>query len=261
MTSKMERYLKDSFRNETITENAVHKEKVQRLVGEELSNKKITKRISYLNFVFRMIRFVSPKIWFVQGICFILLSLWLLAGGRELVNIEIVYASKMLCLYTACIPFVSVPFLYRSIQYNMQEIEMAASFSYVQQLMMKLLMIAVGDMVMLLGGIIVGAKAFHLDVLSALLYVTFPFLLISSILLFITVHVPANRMILSCCILFATMLFILNRLMHMYPVLFTYQFNRISFLLCVVLVVLISLQLQKLWNNSVYQEMHLMMYE
>lgn len=125
MTSKMERYLRDSFRNETITENAVHKEKVQHLVGEELSNKKITKRISYLNFVFRMIRFISPKIWLVQGICFILLSLWLLAGGRELANIEIVYASKMLCLYTACIPFVSVPFLYRSIQYNMQEIEMA----------------------------------------------------------------------------------------------------------------------------------------
>lgn len=261
MTSKMERYLKDSFQNENITENAVHKEKVQRLVGEELSNKIITGRISYFNFVFRMIRFISPKIWFVQGICLILLSLWLLAGGRELANIEIVYASKMLCLYTACIPFVSVPFLYRSIQYNMQEIEMAASFSYVQQLMMKLLMIAVGDIVMLIGGIIVGAKAFHLDVLSALLYVTFPFLLISSILLFITVHVPANRMILSCCILFATMLFILNRLMHMYPVLFTYQFNWISFLLCVVLVVLISLQLQKLWDNTVYQEMHLMMYE
>lgn len=261
MTSKMERYLKDSFQNENISENVVHKEKVQCLVGEELSNKNIIGRISYLNFVFRMIRFISPKIWFVQGICFILLSLWLLAGGRELANIEIVYASKMLCLYTACIPFVSVPFLYRSIQYNMQEIEMAASFSYVQQLMMKLLMIAVGDIVMLIGGIIVGAKAFHLDVLSALLYVTFPFLLISSILLFITVHVPANRMILSCCILFATMLFILNRLMHMYPVLFTYQFNWISFLLCVVLVVLISLQLQKLWDNTVYQEMHLMMYE
>ena len=138
---------------------------------------------------------------------------------------------------------------------------MAASFSYVQQLMTKLLMIAFGDMVMLLGGIIVGAKAFHLDVLSALLYVTFPFLLISSILLFITVHVPANRMMLSCCVLFAVMLFIVNRLMHMYPVLFTYQFNWISFLLCVVLVVFIFLQLKKLWNNSVYQEMHLMMYE
>lgn len=261
MTSKLEHYLTDSFRNVTIAENVVHKEKVQHLLGEELLNKKITQGISYSNFVFRMIPFISPKIWFVQGICFIFLSIWLLAGSRDFANIEIGYASKMLCLYTACIPFVSVPFLYRSIQYNMQEVEMAVSFSYVQQLVMKLLVIAVGDVVMLLGGIIVGAKAFHLDVMSALLYVTFPFLLISSILLFITVHVPANRMILSCCVLFTAMLFILNRLMHMYPVLFTYHFNWISFLLCVALVVLISFQLKKLWNNTVYQERQLMMYE
>lgn len=261
MTSKLEHYLKDSFRNEIITENVVHKEKVQQLVGEELRNKNKRKRISYHKFVFRMIPFISPKIWFVQGICFILLSLWLLAGGRELASIEIAYASKMLCLYTVCIPFVSVPLLYRSIQYNMQEIEMATSFSYVQQLMMKLGMIAVGDMVMLIGGILVGAKAFHLDVLSALLYVTFPFLLISSILLFITVHVPANKMILSCCVLFVVMLYVLNRLMHMYPVLFTYHFNGISLLLCAALVLLISVQLKKLWSNTVYQEMHLVMYE
>ena len=261
MTSKLEHYLKDSFQNETIIENVVHKEKVQNLVGEELSNKRMTKRISYPNFVFRMIRFISPKIWFVQGICFILLSVWLLANSRELANIEIAYASKMLCLYTVCIPFVSVPFLYRSVQYNMQEVEMVASFSYVQQLMMKLGMIAVGDVVMLLGGILVGAKAFHLDILSALLYVTLPFLLISSILLFITVHVPANRMILSCCVLFAVMLFVLNRLTHIYPVLFTYRFNWISLLLCVALLVLISVQLKNLWNNTVYQEMHLAMNE
>lgn len=261
MTSKLEHYLKDSFRNETITENAVHKEKVQYLVGEELQNKRLRQRITYSEFVGRMIPFFSPPIWFVQGLCFILFSIWLLAGGRELVNIEISYAAKMLCLYTVCIPFVSVPFLYRSIQYNMQEIEMATSFSYVQQLMMKLLVVAFGDMVMLLGGILVGAKVFHLDVLSALLYVTFPFLLVSSILLFITVHVPVNRIILSYSVLFVVVLFVLNRLMHMYPVLFTYHFNRISFLLCVVLVILISVQLKNLWNNTVYQEMHLMMYE
>lgn len=261
MNSKLEHYLKDSFQNETIAENAVHKEKVQHLVGEELSNKKITKRISYQYFVFRMIRFISPKIWFVQGICFIIFSVWLLANSRVLASIEIAYASKMLCFYTVCIPFVSVPFLYRSIQYNMQEVEMAAAFSYVQQLMMKLGIIAAGDVIMLLGGILLGVKAFHLDVLSALLYVTFPFLMISSILLFITVHVPANRMILSCCALFAVMLFVLNRLIHMYPVLFTYRFNWISLLLCVALLVLISVQLKKLWNNTMYQEMHLAMYE
>ena len=261
MNRKLEHYLKDSFQNETITENAVHKEKVQHLVREELSNKKITKRISYQYFVFRMIRFISPKIWFAQGICFILFSAWLIVNSRELTGIDISNASKMLCFYTVCIPFVSVPFLYRSIQYNMQEVEMASTFSYVQQLMMKLGIITVGDVIMMLGGLFLGVKAFHLDILSALLYVTFPFLMISSILLFITIHVPANRMILSCCVLFVVVLFILNRLIHMYPVLFTYRFNRISLLLCFALLVFISVQLKKLWNNTMYQEMHLALSE
>lgn len=259
MTSKLERYLKDSFQNETITEDVIHMKKVQNLVKEELANQRRTKRISYPEFVVRMMRFISPKIWFVQGICFLLFSIFVLTGDRESVRIEIAYASKLLCFYTICIPFVSVPFLYRSIRYNMQEVEMAASFSYVQQLMMKLGMIAVGDVLMLLGGILVGTKAFHLDVLTALLYVTFPFLLISSILLFITVHVSANRVIVSCGVLFVAMVFILNRFMHRYPALFTYHFNWISFLLCVALLLLISVQLRNLWNNALYQEKQLAM--
>ena len=259
MTSKLERYLKDSFQNETITENVVHMKKVQNLVKEELANQRRAKRISYPEFVVRMMRFISPKIWFVQGICFLLFSICVLTGDREPARIDLAYASKLLCFYTICIPFVSVPFLYRSIRYNMQEVEIAASFSYVQQLMMKLGTIAVGDVLMLLGGILVGTKAFRMDILTALLYVTFPFLLMSSILLFITVHVPAIRMMVSCGVLFVAMVFILNRFMHRYPALFTYHFNWSSFLVCVALLLLISVQLRNLWNNALYQEKQLAM--
>ena len=212
-------------------------------------------RNSFGQFFFRMTPYIFWKIWFVQGACLVFMCLGLLATAGWPKTCDASVVIKAMCMFAGMIPFIAVPFLYRSNRFGMQEIEMATYHSYTQQLVVKLGVIAVGDAAMLGSGIAIGVGVFHVDMLSALLYGILPFLCISSLLLFITTKISVDKAIATYTVCFLVVMVIEFRTIRMYPMLFSYRFNGVSFFICVALVLSIWVQLKNLIRNSMYQEM------
>ena len=141
----------------------------------------------------RLIRFISWKIWFVQGICLIILCRVLVGISNLDQGISPGITIRIICLICGSIPFISIPLLYRSVQYRMLEIEMATYHSFSTQMLSKLLTIAIGDLCMLTSGIIISIHAMHLNLLSSVIYWMTPFLLFTTLILLILTHISANR--------------------------------------------------------------------
>lgn len=142
-------------------------------------------RRSILNTAFYLIRFSGWKIWLVQGVCLlVMLRLFIGFGGAGLISIPLA-SIRGLCIISASIPFITIPFIYRSFEYRMNELEMSTFLSYGRQLLIKLSVIGIGDLIMLLSGLYVAIFMFKLHTISAIIYGMLPFLLLKTIILYV----------------------------------------------------------------------------
>lgn len=154
-----------------------------------------SRRIGHFTMFIRIIPFISWKIWLVQGICLIVLCRILIEFSNAETLRGLVFPVKILSLLSGSIPFVSLPFLYRSVHYRMSEIETGTYFSYTSQMIAKLLTIAIGNIFMLAGGLIVSISRLRIGYPEALTYGMIPHLLINAAILLILGHAKPEKSI------------------------------------------------------------------
>ena len=150
-------------------------------------------RDSIIKIALRLIKYIGWKIWLIQGLCLIgMLRLFVSIGGQGLISIPLA-SIRGLCIISASIPFITIPFIHRSIVYKMQETEMSTYLSYGKQMLIKLCVIGIGDLIMLTSGLYIAVFILDLHTVSALIYGMFPFLFMKSITLFVLSHYHADN--------------------------------------------------------------------
>ncbi len=172
---------------------------------------------SIIKIALRLIKYIGWKIWLVQGLCLIaMLRLFVSIGGQGLISIPLA-SIRGLCIISASIPFITIPFIHRSIVYKMQETEMSTYLSYGRQMLIKLFVIGIGDLIMLTSGLYIAVFIFDLHTVSALIYGMFPFLLMKSITLFVLSHYHADNAFWIYGILYAISITAIELFVKFYP--------------------------------------------
>ena len=128
-----------------------HLEKTLLLVRKETYQRNKRERISFTHFLSMQIKFIGWKVWAAQGL-FLLIICGMLSsfyGGYFLEHPQSM--TRVLFGLSVLIFMTALPLIYRSVLYQMQEIEAAAYFSSVKLLAAKLAVIGIGDLSILIG--------------------------------------------------------------------------------------------------------------
>ncbi|MBD5550504.1 MAG: hypothetical protein HDQ96_04915 [Lachnospiraceae bacterium] len=247
-----EKKLKRSLHQLPVIESREHFGNTLMLFGKEACERQKRKRISFAYFLSMQIRFIGWKIWGIQSLSLLLIGkmLFHLYGDlRPQYMIKLLFCLSVLVFMTA------LPFIYRSVRWQMQEIEAAARFSSIKLLMAKLVVIGMGDIWILSGIFLTVLVKTPLRAESAIFYLCFPFLLTGSGCLFMLGHLSPGRSLVGsmglCSGLMLAFAFIPGR----YEFVFQQSFSAGWIIICALLLAFCVYQFRYIIYRSAYMEM------
>lgn len=183
----LKKILRQSLQQTAIKDDEKHLAVVFLLAKAEAGRRAKKPRISFLRFLFLQIKFMGWKIWTAQGIFLWVLSNLLRHWWRYLLENPSGITRALFCL-AVLVLMTALPFIYRSVFYQMQEIETATYFSSAKLLMARLAIIGFGSVV-ILGGIFAGIVIkTSLPASNVFLWLAVPFLFIAGGSLFMLGH-------------------------------------------------------------------------
>lgn len=213
--------------------------------------------ISFMETAVRFIRFTAWKIWLVQGLVMVLMSRILLDFQDGQMAWTLGTSIKILCLFCGTIPFIVFPFLYRSLRYRMQEIEMAAHFSYAKQMLVKLCVVEAGNVCMLAGGIVISVAVLRLQTLTALTYGMLSFLLLTTVLLLAIAHLALYKAMAVCGGSYVLFFAVLEQGTFWPAQVISVPVGVAAALACIFLCYVSFRQMRRILYSPSYQELHL----
>ncbi len=248
-----EKKLKRSLHQSPPMRNEKHFENTLLLARKEAYQKQKRERISFTRFLSMQIKFIGWKIWSVQGIFLAAISCILSRSYDYIKNPQ--HMTKLLFCLSVLVFMTALPFVYRSVRYQMQEIEAVTRFSSVKLLMAKLIVIGIGDVSILSGILFTTVIKTSLQIDSAILYLSFPFLLVCSSSLFMLGHFTTKQFFvgsMGLCSFLVLVLFVIPR--H-YGLLFQQSFSAGWIMICALLTAFCIQQFRYILYYSSYTEM------
>ncbi len=223
----------------------------------ELSKIQKHKRIGSIEFFVRQIKYLSVPIWCAQGmILFLIVSVLGYVYGELTVTSEKQLA-VLLCSCVILILLTTIPVMERSIRYQMNTVEAATRFSVKSILAAKLLTIGFGDSAMIAGLMLFTIYQTSLPILQAISFVMLPFLILSSVVLYLIGHRSVEKYatgcICACVILFLVVL--LGG--EIYPWIFEEAFMAEWILFCLALGAFSFHQIKYIMNHSAIVELQI----
>lgn len=251
----METKLKQTLHQSPTTVNENRIEDTLLLARAEACRKQSRRRISFMGFLSRQIKFMGWKIWAVQGI-FLLIINSILFRSYEYPLSPQTMIKLLFCL--SVLVFISVlPFLYRSVRCQMQEIEAAARFSSAKLLISKLIVIGMGDISILSGIFFTTMLQTSLPADRAILYLFLPFLLSGSGCLFMLGHCTPRHFIIGS-LMFCTLLVLgFCAIPRRYVFWFQQSFSAVWIVVCVLLALFCQKQLRHIIRDVSYTEIQI----
>lgn len=252
-----EKKLTQSLHQPSIMVNEKHFENTLFLARLQACQKHKRERISFTRFLATQIKFIGWKVWTAQGI-FLLIISGMLTGlyGRSYLGNQQHMARLLFCL-SVLVFMTALPFVYRSVRYQMQEIEAATRFSSVKLLMAKLTIIGIGDLFILSGIFCITIEKTALQAGSAILYLGFPFLLASSGCLFMLGHFTSKQFFVGSMGLCSFLILVSFTAFRHYEALFPYSFSVGWIVICALLIVFCVHQFRYILYHSPYTEMQI----
>lgn len=254
MAKELEIRLKKALRPDEDGINAAHIQQVIMMARQEYAHKAQRKRTGFGAFLISQVRFIGWRIWVVQG-AFLLL----LCGCFSTVLGEyLLYSPRrvalLLCCLAIAVSMTAVPFIYRSIRYQMDEVEMATRNSSGRLLVAKLLVTGLGDGLTLacIFGMTTLKTSLRVD--SIALYLVFPFLLASCGGLYLLGHLPMERFMPASLGMGAVLLTGVFLLSQLYPAFFEQIFSAGWAAVCIALALFGAKQVQHLMEQSSFGE-------
>ena len=123
-----------------------HREQVQKAVRKEALKRGGRRQISFGEFLLRQIPFMAKELWIIQGsiAAFIFLLLHHMLGGG-FPFMEIRHIPLLAGIFAVVLVMAGVPFLVRSYQCRMYEVEMASKMSFTRLLLADLILALAGS--------------------------------------------------------------------------------------------------------------------
>lgn len=202
-------------------------------------------RIGFRQFILLQARLSGVRMWLWQGIVMLILLYGL---SLVQVNSTIFFTLRLLPFLLGCCGVaavtVSVPFVYRSIRYQMRETEHACYFSGTQQLLARLLFVALGVLLTMAATVAVVIGHRWLSIGCAVLYVCVPALIAACGYLVLFTHTAWERLPVLGGVFSASLMLTMRFMLHFgwYPK----QFGIGSGMLCIGLVLLCGVQVCRL---------------
>lgn len=224
---------------------------------EVLEIKRKRRRIDFMSFLKRQVRFVGWKIWLVQSVLLLLLyGVFVLAAEGALLY-SVRYTAYFLCCLSMLLMLSAAPMFYRCIRYSMYEMELASRFSIVKLLFARILIIGIGDVALLTGLLWITAVETQMRAESALLYILLSYLTAGAGFLYLLGHVPANKLQTGSiglgCALFAVF-FLLKQYC---PDFFVQSFSAGWAAVCLMLFLICVWQFRYLLHDSAYAKVRM----
>ena len=190
---KIEKRIRKELQEQELEMNVLNREATLAMVEKECARAGKQDRNGFFKFFVRQMKYLSVPIWCLQGVILMLILLFLsYAYGEQMVESAKEFAI-LLCGSAILILLTMVPFIQRSVRYQMNAVEAATRFSSGRILAAKLLTIGLGDGVMILGLIIFNALCTSLSVPQIIVFLLVPFLILSSATLHLLRHVAADK--------------------------------------------------------------------
>ncbi len=248
----LEEKLKQSLQQISVTIDEEHLTRTITLVQKEALLRQGRERISFFYFLWKQIKFTGFKLWLGQGI-FLFVINRLLAGFygslvRPLNMVKVLFCLSVLVCMSV------LPFLYRSVRYQMQEIEAVSRFSCAKLLLAKLIVIGIGD-ICVLGGIFVTTMVrTSLPAGSAFLYLCLPFLLSGSGCLFLLGHLAPRQFLMGSLSFCTVLALVFCMIPGQYAFLFQQSFSAVWMVICAFLLICCIRQVRGIIRDSAYAE-------
>lgn len=251
----IEKNLKQSLQQAPAGIHEKHLENTILLARKEAGLRKRRKRISFMGFLSGQIAFIGWKIWIIQGFFLCILHGMLVRFYEYYVTPQTM-VKLLFCL--SILVFMSVlPLLYRSVRYQMQEIEAVSRFSCGKLLLSRLLIIGIGD-IFLLGSIFLSTMIkTTLPAGSAMLYLCFPFLLAGSGCLYMLGHFTPRHFFTGSLAFCFFLILMFCALPSRHAFWFQQSLSRTWIMVCTLLLVFCLQQCWHILKDSCYTESQL----
>lgn len=232
-----------------------HFENTILLTQKELFLKQNRGRISFTRFLAKQIRFIGWKIWILQGISLLTMSLLIPRFYEDSITLQRMI-KRLVCL-SILIFMAALPLLYRSVRYRMQEIEAASRFSGVKLLLARLIVIGIGDICLLTGIFISTMIKTLLPADSVFFCLCFPFLLSGSVCLYMLGHLSPRQFLAGSFLFCSLFVFLFAVTPGQYAFLYLPSLSAARAILCAFLLAFCVWQLRYIIKTSSYEELQL----
>lgn len=251
-----EKQLKHSLQQVPFVISDKHLENTLLLARKEICLRQRRERISFMRFLSGQIVFIGWKIWMIQGISLIFMNGML----SRFYGYHITPQTMVKLLFSLSIlVFMSVlPLIYRSVRYQMQEIEAVSRFSCVKLLLARLIVISIGDVVLLSGIFLSTIIKTTLPAGSTLLYLCFPFLLAGSGCLYMLRQFTPRQFITGGFLFCSLLVLVFCVIPDRYAFLFQQSWSLVWIIICALLFVFCAQQFRHIIKDSSYTETQLM---
>lgn len=193
MRTEFERRLSHSMQDNVKEINEDAWKNLLYFAKEEINRKRSEHRIGFGEFWIRQIKYLSCPIWLIQGIVLVALLVLL---KHAYVNLSLNNSKQiagLLCVSGMLVMLTVIPTVKRSLMYRINETEAGTRFSVRKLLLAKVLMIATGDCIMILGLLLLTIKYTSMSCLQTMLLLLVPFLTVSGLMLFVLSHVRIEK--------------------------------------------------------------------
>lgn len=253
--TKLEQQLRQSMHRLPSVTNETHLHATILLARREACQKQSRRRISFMHFLGKQLSFIGWKAWCIQGL-FLLSFYVFFSDFFDYLRTPLRLAKLLFCLSVAVF-MTALPLLYRSVRYQMQEIEAAARFSSVKLLLARLIVIGVGDITLLSGIFLFALMKTSLPTGSAVFYLCFPFLLAGGGCLFMLGHFPPGKFLAGSFLFCSALILACSVLSGQHAFWHLQAPPAAQFMICALLAAFCAGQLRYIIRTSSYEEMQL----
>lgn len=253
--ANLEQELKQALHQMPDPANGAHIQATILLSKREACLRKERTRITYLCFLRKQIRFIAWKLWAVQSMLLLIISILLSRFfDSPFMPHQLI---KLLACLSVLIFMAALPLLYRSVRYRMQEVEAATRFSGVKLLLSRLFIIGIGDICLLTGVFLATVIKTALPTDSTVFCLCFPFLLAGCGSLYMLGHFPPRRFFVGSLLYCALLTVAFGIVPWQDTFLYRPSPTAIRAILCALPFLFCVRQLRYLINKSSYAEMQL----
>ena len=162
---------------------------------QEYRKRSARRRIGACAFMIRQIGFIGWRMWLLQAAALSVMIVGLrVALFFDMQDMEPRHIPLLLSCCGILTALTSAPMLGRAVRFRMMEVEAASRYSCLHLMAARLAIVALGDMMMLLGIIAAAAAKAEMGISGILFYAAVPSAILSALALLLFPHVPARSM-------------------------------------------------------------------